>query len=51
MVKISNLNKYSTFSVAKSLEILSRTFCRLVVIEILLHAYFECFLDIVMKHT
>ena len=36
--------------VAKSLEIFSMTFCHLVIIEILLHACFECFLDIVVQH-
>jgi len=28
----------------------STTFCRYVIIEILLHAYFECFLEIVVWH-
>jgi len=34
--------------VAKSLEIFSRTFCHFVIIEILLHVYFEYFLDVVL---
>jgi len=38
------------FWVARSLEIFSRTFCCFVVIEILLHAYFEYFLDIEVEH-
>jgi len=32
--------------VARALEIVSRTFCRFVIIEILRHAYFEYILDI-----
>jgi len=34
--------------VARSLQIFSRTFCRLMTSEILLHAYFEYFSDIVV---
>jgi len=38
------------YRVARSLTIFSRTFCRFVTNEILLHAYFEYFLDIVVRH-
>jgi len=49
-VNVRNGGMLDQPSVARSLEIVSRTFCRLVIIEILLHAYFEYFLDIVVWH-
>jgi len=39
---------WASARVARSLEIFSRTFRRFVIIEILLHAYFEHVLDIVV---
>jgi len=44
-IKISNILVILrvTVRVARTLEIFSRTICRFVVIEILLHAYFEYF--------
>jgi len=43
-----NKHRYRRNRFARSLEIFSRTFCRFVIFEILLHAYIEYFLDTVV---
>jgi len=44
------MTKASQCRIARSLEIFSRTFCCVVIIEILLYAYLQHFLVIVVQH-